>query len=56
MSKHTIKVSTPVDQTDLAYAVEELVIEAREQGLETYEISTVLERTQRAVESDDQDL
>jgi DNA-binding transcriptional regulator YhcF (GntR family) len=56
MSKHTIKISNPVDQTELSYAVEELVIEAREQGLETHEISTVLERTQRAVESDDQDL
>lgn len=49
----TTQVSNPVDKTELSYAIEELAIEALENGMEQEEIADVLERYSRAAKKND---
>lgn len=49
----TLRVTTPIDETDLDYALEEVVIAARENGLDDEQIRRRLEAYERALERGD---
>lgn len=48
-----MKVTDPIDKTDLSYAIEALITEAREHGMEDEEIREVLDIYERAFERGD---
>jgi hypothetical protein len=48
----TVQVTNPKDDVGLSYAIEEVIIEARENGLEDHQIEDILRQYKKAVKED----
>ena len=51
-SMSTVQVTNPKDDVGLSYAIEEVIIEARENGLEDHQIEDILRQYKKAVKED----